>query len=179
MSDTFELTPDQAADQATELERLSTALRAADHDTRVLDPSDEVPLPTLLVALGVDEAERDRTLAISLLPFADDDLDATALMQFYVLLPFELVAATRNDVLAATAHINAAMAIGHFAARGDELYYRYVLAADKGAPVDGALVVELVQLIDFHQQHFGDYLEGILTDELSLQVLPEVIAEAD
>lgn len=179
MSDTFELSADQLAEQATELERLSTALRAADYDTRVLHRSDDIPLPTLLVALGVDDDGRDRTMAISVLPFADDDLDATALMQFYVLLPFELVDATRNDVLAATAHVNAAMAIGHFAARGDELYYRYVLAADKDGQINAALIVELVQLIDFHQQHFGDYLEGILTDELSLQVLPEVIAEAD
>lgn len=179
MSDTFELSAEQLAVHATELERLSTALGSVDYDTRVLHASDDIPLPTLLVALGVDEEERDRTLAISILPFGHDDLDATALLQFYVLLPFELVDATRTDVLAATAHVNAAMAIGHFAARGDELYYRYVHASAKDEQDGSEMIVELVQLIDFHQQHFGDYLEGILTDELSLQVLPEVIDAAD
>ena len=178
MSETFELSAEQSTDQTTALERLSTTLRAADDDTRVLHPSDDVPLPALLVALGIDEENRNRTLAISVLPFAEDDLDATAMMQFYVSLPFQYVDATRTDVLAATAHVNGAMAIGHVAARGDELYDRYVLASDKGLQIDGESVTELVQLIDFHQRHLGDYLEGILTNELSLQVLPAVIAES-
>lgn len=59
-------------------------------DGRLLKAGDEVPLPTLLVALGTDEADRDRTLGISLIPFGNDGFSTTDLTRFHVQLPFTL-----------------------------------------------------------------------------------------
>lgn len=165
------------AQHEAELDLMVAALEKEGHQTRLLEAGSEVPLPTLLVALGTDEADRDRTLGISIMPFGDDAFAATDLIQFYVQLPFTLDDDRRQDVMAATAEVNANMAIGHIAVRGDEVYYRYVLASPNDATLDGDLLVELVQLVAFHQEHFGDYIEGVATGEIALQVLAEVIAQ--
>jgi len=158
---------------------MAAALRHEGREMRLVEANDDNPVPTLLVALGADEEARDRTLAMSLMPFGDEGLAATDLLQFYVQLPFDLTADTRTDVMAATADVNAAMAVGHFAVRKSELFYRYVMATPNNGTVDDELLVELVNLIDFHQEHFGDYLEGVATGEIAVQVLAEVIAQSE
>lgn len=165
------------AQHEAELQLMADALRQAGMDTRLLEAGPEVPLPTLLVALGTDEADRDRTLGLSIMPFGDDGFEATDLLQFYVQLPFSVDEDNRRDVMAATAEVNAQMAIGHIAVRGDEVYYRYVLASPNDATVDGDMLVEVVQLVAFHQEHFGDYVEGVATGEIALQVLAEVLSQ--
>lgn len=161
-----------------ELGVMEGALNEHGHDTRLLEASDQVPLPTLLVALGADDENRERTLGVSIMPFDEDAFDATDLIQFYVQLPFEVPTDRRADIGAAATEVNAALAVGHFALRGTELYYRYVLATPNNAVVDGDMLTELVSLIAFHQEHFGDYFEGVLEGQIDLSVLPELLAES-
>ncbi len=168
-----------SARHEAQLAIMAAALGHAGRETRLLETDEENPVATLLVALGADEQERDRTLAMTLLPFGDGSLAATDLLQFYVQLPFELTASTRTDAMAATAHVNAAMAIGHFEVRRCEVCYRYVLANSNNGTVDAGLLVELVDLVEFHQEHFGDYLEGVATGAIAVQVLAEVIAQSE
>jgi hypothetical protein len=97
------------------------------------------------------------------------------LIQFYLALPLELTKKRKRDVMTATAMVNAAMMVGHFAVQGETVFYRYLLIRPKQGHPDLELICELVPLIDFHQEHFGDYIEGTFEDELSLAVLPEVI----
>ena len=172
-----DVSPVTIARNEAELELMSSALRGQGHATELLEAGEHLPIPTLLVALGTDEQERDRTLGVSVMPFGEDGLAATDLVQFYVQMPFTLTEVVRTDLLAATAIVNAQMAIGHFAIRGDELFYRYVLATPNDETVDDALLGELVQLVAFHQEHFGDYLEGVIDGDIDLRVLPEVIAQ--
>lgn len=171
----MDASPVTIAKMSAELELMSNALQSQGLSTQVLEAGDEIPLPTLLVALDEDELGRERTLGVSVMPFDEDGLEATDLIQFYVQLPYELVDATRTDLLAATAIVNASTAIGHFAVRGDELFYRYVLATPNDRVLDDGVLLEVVRLVAFHQEHFGDYLEGVISGDIALQVLSEVM----
>lgn len=146
-----------------------------DYATKVVGPQEGLPVPTLLVSFGADDKERDRTLGITVVPFDEDSLEATDLVQFYVRMPFEVPAQRRTEVMAATAAVNAAMAIGHFAVRGTELYYRYVLALPNDTVADASMLLELVALVSFHQETFADHLEGILEGEITLSLLPDIL----
>lgn len=158
-----------------QLALVQAALVQAGRVVRLLSEDDGVPVPTLLVELGRDDANRERTLAVAVMPVGDDRLTSTQLTQFYVPMPFG-PGRHRAAVEQATAGVNAAMAVGHFALRDDEIYYRYVLASPRSATVDPELVVELVSILEFHQDDFADYLEGVAAGEIDVRVLPGVIA---
>lgn len=169
------LDPHVIARVSAELSLLDAAL-GEHYPTRVVEAGDELPVPSLLVSFDRDEEGRDRILAVSFLPLPDDDLPSTNLLQFYVRLPFDVPSEHRGDVLQAATLVNAAMAVGHFAVRDDELYYRYVLASPSGRVVDADLLRDLLPLLEFHQQHFGDYLEGVAVGEVSTHALPRLLA---
>lgn len=169
------LTPELEARYSAELELFAAALRD-DYPVRVVEAGDELPVPTMLVDLGADEDGRDRTMAVGFLPLGDDELPSTQLLQFYVRLPFDVADDQRDEVLQAASLLNAAIAIGHFAVRDGEAYYRYVLAAPAGDVVDGGMLGDLVPLLHFHQLHFGDHLEGVATEEVAVQALPRLLA---
>jgi len=38
---------------------------------------------------------------------------------------------------------------------------------------------ELMPMLVFHQEHFSDYLEGVLDDEISLSILPDLVNRSD
>jgi hypothetical protein len=169
-----------SASHVAQLERMRASLLEDDREMRLLEASDDLLVPTLLVSFDRDEQGRERTLAISVMPFDDGALQATAMVQFYVPMPFEVRGEYRRDLLTATAAVNAAMVIGHFAVRDTEVYYRYVLACRHDTELGGRHLRELVTFVDFHQEHFGDYLEGVLDGAIAVEVLPEVIeATAD
>lgn len=169
------LAPDVAARFDAELALLDASLGDR-YPTRVVEHSDELPVPTLLVSFDRDEEDRDRIAAVSFLPLPEDELPSTQLLQVYVRLPFGVPDDQRREVLEAATLVNAAMAIGHFAVRGDEIYYRYVLAAPSDRTIDGDLLADLLPLLEFHQQHFGDYLEGVAEGEVATQALPRLLA---
>jgi hypothetical protein len=163
-------------EHAAELSTLAGALEAAGFATHLLERGDGLELTTLMVAFGKDDEDRDRAAAISIMPFSADQLAATQFTQFYMPMPFK-VGDARAEVAQAASIVNVAMAVGHFAVRDDELFYRYMLASPRGASLDPDMVAELVTMLQFHQEHFGDYLEGVNDGEIDLSVLPDVIAQ--
>jgi hypothetical protein len=168
--------PEMAARHEAELDLVAGAL-AERYETRLVEAGGELPVPTLLVALGADEEGRDRTMGVSFMPF-DDEFAATEFLQFYVHVPIEVPADKLDEVRCAATIVNAHLAVGHFALRDGQVYYRYVLACPAGDLVDADLLGELVPLLEYHQEHFGDYLEGVATDNVSLVVLDKVVRES-
>lgn len=75
--------------------------------------------------------------------------------------------------------VNGALAVGHFAWRGKEIFYRYMLSLSSSALIDDAMLGELMPMLVFHQEHFSDYLEGVLDDEISLPILPDLVNSSD
>lgn len=165
-----------ALEHAAQLGILGDALAATGHESQLIEPHGELPVTTLMVALGKDDDDRDRTLAVSIMPLGSD-LAETQLVQFYVPMPFSIDDDSMGSVQRAVAIVNAAMAVGHFAVSGSELIYRYVLAMPNSESFNIAMTSELIGLLAFHQEHFGDYFEGIIDDEITLSMLPDLLAE--
>lgn len=165
-------------DHAAQLDVVAAALSAAGHETALLDASDELPVTTLMLALDARSEDRPVSMAISIMPFGSDDLAATQLTQFYVPLPIAVGEESAATVQRAIAMVNAALAIGHFGMQHDEIFYRYVLASRRDDILDPPMVIEVIALLAFHQEHFADYLEGVANDEIALSSLPALLAEA-
>jgi hypothetical protein len=173
--------PDSLSKQhMAELSLIQPVFTEAGYPAQLVAANDELPLSSLVVDLGTDDADRPRFMAVSIMPFGDHSFPSTTFTQFYVQLPFAFDASQLGDLGHAIALINGAMAVGHFAVRGDELFFRYMLASGSGTTVDSAMLSELVPMLIFHQEHFADYLEGVLDGEVSLLVLPKLLgSDAD
>lgn len=154
-----------------QLDLIAQALAARDVETQLLAAGDELPVSTLMVGLGTD-----RTLAVSIMPFSTDDLGATQLVQFYVQLA-AVDAEHLASVQQAAAIINGAIAIGHFGTQAEQLFYRYVLAMPASQTFDVDMVIELIGLLSFHQEHFGDYFDGIIEGEIAVSILPDLLTQ--
>ena len=174
------------ARHAAELSAVEAGLAAVGYDARLDVPAGGVP--SLDVALGPDDAGRDRTLTITIVPLEPDGdtVDASRFVQFLVTLPFSATADEPVRAAGAIDHtaavslalsiVNAHTAIGHFGRRPDgELYFRYVLVTPAACTLDVAVLTDVVSMVDFHQDHFGDHLEGVSTGEIDVRVLDDVI----
>ncbi len=162
-----------------QLDLLRQALNAHDIAAQMIEPTEQVPAPTLMVSLDQDDKGRERHLAITIMPFGDSDgdgLDSTQLVQFYAHMPFEVDDESVGVCQRAVAMVNPALAVGHFGMQNQQLFFRYVLAMPAGDTFDADMSIELIGLLAFHQEHFGDYFEGLIEDEIALSTLPALLA---
>ncbi len=175
-----DLSPLARAKHVAELGFLEIALRSSGRDElAVLEPEATDELPSLVVGLGIDDEERPRVLHVRIIPLGEDEADATRFVEMYVPLPFEVPDDRTPDIRHALSIVNEHLAIGHFGLQSDgRLYYRYVLATPLLQMIDDEMFVEVVAFVDFHQDHFADYLEGVCADEISVFVLDDVIRQS-
>lgn len=161
---------------------LGVALTDADYTVTLLDPTDDAPYPTLVVSLEPDEKRRPRELNLNLMPLGPGEADATDFLQFYMQFPFAVSEDVLPAVQQAATIVNNHLAVGHFGVNAaNDVFFRYVLATPLSASPPAALLVELLSFLDYSQQRFADYLEGVCEGEIDVEVLAEVIqaAEAD
>jgi hypothetical protein len=175
-----DLSPLTRAKHVAELGFLELALRNAGRDdVEVVEPDAADELPSLVVDLGPDDEGRPRTLHVRIIPLDEDEATATRFVEMFVPLPFDVDDDRTADLRQALGIVNEHLAVGHFGLRGDGLlYYRYVLATPLLQMIDDEMFVEVVAFVDFHQDHFADYLEGVCVDEVSLLVLDDVIRQS-
>lgn len=162
-----------------QLDLLRQALDAHGLAVQMIEPNDQLPIPSLMVSLDEDDKGRARNLAVTIMPFGDEDdggLDSTQLVQFYAHLPFEVDADSEAVCQRAVAIVNPALAVGHFAMQNQQLFFRYVLAMPSDTTFDADMAIELIGLLSFHQEHFGDYFEGLIEGEIALSTLPALLA---
>ncbi|MEC7374717.1 MAG: hypothetical protein VX742_06095 [Actinomycetota bacterium] len=145
------------------------------YPTEILDPSDALPLTTLIVDLGPDGDDRQRTMSVNVMPL--EDFDAVTFLQFFVPMPFEVPAAQVVNAGYAAAKVNAALALGHFAVSDSgEVYFRYMQAFSSSTTADPAASAQIVTMLDFHQETFGDVVQGVADGEIDVAVVDQVIA---
>ena len=145
------------------------------YPTEILDPSDALPLTTLIVDLGPDGDDRQRTMSVNVMPL--EDFDAVTFLQFFVPMPFEVPDALVVNAGYAAAKVNAAMALGHFAVSDSgEVYFRYMQAFSSSTTADPAASAQIVTMLDFHQETFGDVVQGVADGEIDVAVVDQVIA---
>ncbi|MFT6763486.1 MAG: hypothetical protein ACJAXA_002144 [Candidatus Aldehydirespiratoraceae bacterium] len=164
------------AEHASQLGLLGAYLKASDINSELIDPGPELPVTTLMISLAADDEGRERTLAVSIMPLGDD-LESLQLVQFYVQMPFVVAKDDRAMIERATATVNGALAIGNFGVHSNQLFFRHVHAMPSDQTFEEASSVELVGILAFHQEHFGDYFEGLLNDDFPLSSLASVLAE--
>lgn len=158
-----------------ELGFAESAAQARGYATTLIDAGGQTA-PELVITLSTDADGRARMLRASFVPVGDD-MEHTKFLQLWVPLPFTIGAdASLADVREAAAIVNEHVAIGRFGVHDDAtVYFRYILAAPKHSMLDDEMVGEVIVFCDYHQEHFGDYLEGVCDGEISLLVLADVI----
>ena len=169
--------PEQARAALTQMQAV---LQESGRTTRMFEPTPDVPTATLAVTLSSDEKERARELNVNIMPLGPDDAQGTAFVQFYLQLPFLAPEERLFDVRAAATILNNRLGIGHFGVNQQgEIFLRYVLATPVGRPLDEAMLEEIVDFLDYTQEHFSDYLEGVCEEEISVLVMEQVIEAAE
>lgn len=160
----------------SDLNRMEATLQAVGYTAQVHSAANQRQ-SYLNVNYGADDLGRDRILNVSLL-LSTENAAVTQFAKFSIALPFSIPSEKMADMARAVVIINEELAIGNFGISVDgTLYYQYILAMEQNAPISDEMLVELVNLIEFQQEHFGDYFEGIFDGEISVSVLDKVIKE--
>jgi hypothetical protein len=155
---------------------IQTAAETAGYTTSLADPGGDEP--TLIVLFDADEEQRQRSLRMTFVPAAGE-LDATELIQLFSPLPFAASPAMLADIRQAVAIVNEYCGLGGFGVQTDGTpYFRYTLAVARHPSIDDAMITEVIQFVEFHQEHFGDFLEGVADGAIAIEVLDAVIAAA-
>lgn len=175
-----ELSPLIRAQHVAELGFLQLALQQSGRDDLQLveQPPDGSP-PHLIVSFGDDDMGRPRDLHVTFIPLDADEADSSRFTELFVPLPLTVGPEQVVPMQRAIAMVNEHLAIGRFGlSRDAHPYFRYVLASPASGLIDDDMFVEVVAFVEFHQDHFTDYLEGVLDDEISLDVLHAVIDQS-
>ena len=162
----------ERARQVAELGFAAGAIGARGYATTALESA----VPELVVHLDDDGEGRPRALHLRFVSLAGG-LAHTKLLQIWAALPFTVPPNRADAVRAATSIVTLHAAIGSFGIDGDgRVHYRYVLAAPAHELLDDDMLGEIVALADFHQHHFGDFVEGVSTGETEIASLDRLIA---
>ena len=160
----------------TDLAQVGQALAQAGHAVAQGPTPDQI-----LVQLSTDDPSEKR-LALLRLKDLDPMPGAPALRAFTVLTsyPFAARPSDVNDVRAAAAICTNELAVGHFEVDDDgDVHLAYEALV---GPTDAGLLetcVPLLQLIDYQQLHFGDYLEQICSGEINLELFARFVAAGE
>lgn len=151
-------------DNAT-LTALQAEIESAGLQTRLAEPSEEVPVPQLLVFLSETLSGQSLRCEIMVLP----DLPDPPVLQLFVPLPLSLHPGSEGDVARLLHMLNNAMPLLGFGMleSGPEVYFRLLLPYRDGA-LDGEVVVKTLFVIGACVSTFGELVEDLATGELSL-----------
>ena len=158
-----------ARDEA-ELGFLMQYLKEADQPAQLLKPSEELPLPTLLVPLFKDYKNRDRFLTFNFIPLPEDEVEHVRLLQIYSVIPVDWKDGTRPDVEKLLFVLNGHTAIGHFNIKDDgEVSLRYVFAASSATILPKNEVIEIIDLFNMMLDLFSATIDKVASGEMTLQ----------
>lgn len=141
-------------------------LRDAGYAAELLDASDELELPTLVVRLDDDGRGRRRHLTVNLMPLDFEDDVEISLAQMYVPLPFSVDEDHRSEFGRFALEANTMLPAGGMGARDNgEVYLRYMLATPTDSVPQGSTVAELVSLLEYQADVFGEAMESVATGD--------------
>lgn len=151
--------------------------------TQLLERSAEVPFATLLVNLDPEApAANPLQLAVTFYPLADDQLDETLLLQYFIALPVTFSGDGLDRVRAWLPELNNKTALGHFGLTDDhqQLHYRYVQALPLTTGLTRAAVADVLLLVAYTPTLFAVPLAGLAAATLTLaEARAQVAAQLD
>jgi hypothetical protein len=157
------------AQHAAELSLIEPLARDLGFDATLDD--DE---PALAIDLGDDGSGGHRVMMLTI---ESADLFAdTEDLHFTVVLPFDVSSERVDEARQAIPIVNAAMSLGSFSMAGAAIAFEHVLTVDNSATVADDVLRDLIPALVDEQERFGDYLEGVVDDEISVVVLADLIA---
>ncbi|NHN30517.1 hypothetical protein [Paenibacillus agricola] len=159
----------QARDLA-ELGFLQQYFKEAGLESEVIDPSEEVPIGTLLVPLTKDSQQRDRYLTFNFVPsLAHEGIEHIRLLQIYTQIPVSLVDGSLEKLEKLLLAINCHLAIGHYSIReNQELHYRYVWCTSSGHLIPKEQILEITDLFILMLDTFGGMIDSVASGQTEL-----------
>ena len=144
MADDLEL-----AEQKATLGSFIGPLQEAGFQAELLDESEQLELPTLVVGLPQDEEGRGRWLSVNIVPFELGETVGLTVAQVYGAMPFSLPDELRAE-------------FAQFALAG-ELYFRYMATSPDTATMEPGLLASVAMLFQFQMDVFGAAMESVAT----------------
>ena len=154
--------------QIAELDYLQRCITELGLESELIESSAEVPLPTLIVATKKDHQQRDRIITLSYIPVDEDDLEHINLLQIYGALPFSLNSTYQPELEAVLMMLNTQTAIGSFGLYNTEISLRYVYAIDRHKLPAQAAFGEIIILLIYVQDMFGELIEQVNEGHLTV-----------
>lgn len=148
-----------------ELGFLQQALEEAGLPCRLLEPTEDIPIPALLAAPDADEEDGERYLTFTFVPLDDEDIGDIRLLQIYTVVAPAVASDVRAGLAELLMTVNSRLPLGHFSLNdAGELYYRYVWAvgaAHKLPQPDALHVIDLFLLtLGMFGRTVGDVASG-------------------
>lgn len=174
------MSDNQAAMSSLDLISLKNILDEIELNSVLLQSSQVLPIPTLIVPIDKDYQDRDRALNVSFVPLPEDVFPDVKLMQVYSELPYEIDpqhrAALEHVILAA----NLAIPLGNFAITPDnQVCFRYVHTIPKFvvlSNVDDALL-NLMQMVNYILDTNEAVLERVAHGQMSAEAALKELRE--
>ncbi len=140
-----------------------------------VEPSQDIPIPVVLLPLMKDHRQRDRFLHFSFVPLDEEDLEAIDLLQIYTTVPVEWAEGTREQVEKLLPAINGSLAIGHFNVTGDEVTYRYVYSVPANRELQSAEALSVIRLFEMMLNMFSEAVDDVASGRSGYaQVMSEI-----
>jgi hypothetical protein len=159
----------------TDLGDISEALSRLGYEVSPGAADDELEL-----LLSGDEPGQTRATAVRLPQPSRSDSAPAHLLMFSTSYPFGANRQNLSDVRLAAAECTQYLILGHFEVDDDgSLHLRYsTLFVDTAPPSDDELH-QVVGLLDFQQQHFGDYLERICSGAITIDLFADLVSNGE
>ena len=159
MADDLEL-----AEQKATLGSFIGPLQEAGFQAELLDESEQLELPTLVVGLPQDEEGRGRWLSVNIVPFELGETVGLTVAQVYGAMPFSLPDELRAEFAQFALAASQMLPIGSMGARDDgELYFRYMATSPDTATMEPGLLASVAMLFQFQMDVFGAAMESVAT----------------
>lgn len=146
-----------------ELSVLGGLLEEAEIPSELIEPTEELPLPVLLVRLPADEAGRERLLHVSFIPA--EELESVHLLQWLYQMPFHTEGADSPGTVGLErllVRVNTLTAVGHFGMNGDnEVHFRHIHALPADRTADREELLELLAVYTLMLNMFSPGLEEV------------------
>lgn len=170
----------ELAEQSTTLGSFIGPLREAGFACHLLDASEELELPTLIVGLESDERGRERWLSVNIVPLDLADSVGLSVAQVYAPMPFSLKETRREEFGLFALGANQMLPLGSMGAREDgELYFRYMVAGPDTRPLDPGLVARIATVFKFQMDVFGSAMEKVAAGKTSAAEAVAAIGKED
>jgi hypothetical protein len=161
-----------------ELAFLESVVKEMGYPTRLLEQSEELPYPSLLVGLEPDAGGRPLEMACTFYPLSDE-LENTLLLQYFVEFAAGLDDAGLARIRELLPELNNRVVVGHFGLTvgTNKMHYRYTQALRLDDVIGEESVGDVLMLVTSTPVLFGDLLARVAGGGISIAAARQEIED--